>query len=317
MKFRSVLILAAVFAALAATAVCFDAKPKSPGLLERENITILNLRGFDITGIALELQEPALVLEKEGGRWHVRRPAAMAADYEAVSALLAELEYLSARRVLKPEKPGETLDAAQYGLDGSARKIRVKTGGAEKVFVLGKQAAIGDVTYAKIEGSPEIYVMTSDVEKSFIKTPEDFRDRVVLAFDPEQILSLAVINPAGAFEVSFLGNGWGWKKSLKGMQVDQDAATAMALELRHLKFTKYLGVQEGDAPAWQTPLAKISVALKGETLPRVVLIGPKLPDGSYLAKLESKPDVFVLDAKQAAPLLKGLAISPDSPQIKR
>ncbi len=320
------MFLAALFAILGSYVFFFEKSPQKSDLLHGPS-SVFNLRGSEISALSLELGDTPVELEKEKNHWFLRKPVAMRADADAVESMLAELEFLIAQRVIEEKD----LDIKQYGLAGASKKIRLKTSSGEKILFLGRQTPIGKTLYAQLQGSPVVYVIADQIEKSLNKTPEDLRNRVVLEFTLDEINKLSLTNPAGVFEleqqkadggsaVNGMSN-WKWAAPRKDKQVDQEALSSALWELRSLKFKKYLGEQgeqqgkqKEASVVWAKPLIKVEVFLKGQDMPKTLLIGQALPDGSCLCKMADAPGIFTLDANQVDPLKKDLskALSPKS-----
>ena len=315
MKLRSVLVMGALFLALGAYAWLFERNPVSPGDQPQGELAVLRLRSSEVSGLTLELGSSPIVLEKKDNHWRLRQPTTMDADADTVESLLSELEFLTAQRVIK----NQNLDLAQYGLDRSRKVVRVKTISGENVLTLGSKTPIGSGMYLQLQGKPEVYVVADGLEKSMAKNPEDLRNRVVMECNLGDIVSLSLANPAGIFEVeqpktqkdSSVSN-WEWKTPTKDKQVNQEALSNVLWELRRLKFKRFLGEQKEPSPPWTKPMVTAAVWLKGDAKPRVLLVRDALPDGSYLCRLEGKPESFTLESYQVEPLKKDLSTSEPS-----
>ncbi len=313
MKFRNVLIVGILFLALTSYVLFFERHSKTTEELQQKDLSVLHLRTSDVTGLLLESGETSIALEKKGAAWSMTKPFATEGDLDNVSAFLSELELLRADRLVTADAK-EKLDWKQYGLAGSSQKIRIKTTFSQRVLVLGKATPMGKTVYIAVEGQPMVCVVSGDAQKLFHKVPEDFRNHVALEFNIDDVVALAVKNPAGLFEVEQQkgragdsASSWKWKKAPKDKQLDQEAYSSMLWELRRLKFKQYVGERNQQAEAWSHPTIKISVWLKREKAPRTLLVGSILPDGSALAAIEGKTGIFTIEAYQVESLKKNLA----------
>ncbi len=312
MNLRNLLIAALLFGGLAAYVLVFERQAGKNPAVEEKAPSVLDIPASDIQAISLQLREPFVELEKKDGQWLVMKPDAMQADSDTVQAMLDSLEYLAPIRVLEADTGGPALELAQYGLEyDEAKRIILKTPSQERILLFGRATPAGNSIYMAVQDRPAVFVVTSTLLNHWDKSPEDLRNRVILEFNLDQIDALTLQNPKGLFELELrktdTASQWTWKRPVAGKQVHQEALNTMLWELRRLKFKTFLGAEGEPAKIWSNPAAKISVVLKDRPDPRVLLLGNALPDGSWTAKIEGKPDVFTLDAQQAQPLMQDLS----------
>jgi len=125
-------------------------------------------------------------------------------------AFIYDISHLSYQRKLEKEGLPE-----EYGFDAPLSQLTVFSRDGDKIrLILGKKDSLDDGYYLKAEEDSEIYVVSDDTARIFLKAPEDFRERrvlpgigidkiselesVILSFPSDQCDSFEIINQGSA-----------------------------------------------------------------------------------------------------------------------
>jgi len=155
----------------------------------------------------------AIRVVKEANGWTVVSPFHAPADTAAVDSMLTSLGKLEADEVVD-EKP---TDIEQYGLGSPNRTVTARVEGASDPFSVqfGGKSPDGASVYARIPGSPKVYLVASWVEGSFDKKAFDLRDRDLLHIKREDVRSLEVTGADGGYSLARTDSGdWAFTKPI-------------------------------------------------------------------------------------------------------
>jgi hypothetical protein len=127
-----------------------------------------------------------LALVREDGGW-VISPQGHPADAGKVTVMLESLRNLTLSALISESKSYE-----RYGL-GNDEKVSVKAWteeGLQRDLDVGKEAPSLQHTFVRIGGDERVFHAQGNLKMRFDQTPEDLRDKGVLAFDPADVLTV-------------------------------------------------------------------------------------------------------------------------------
>ena len=127
-------------------------------------------------------------LKKNGALWQIVAPETLDADEAEISSVLSTLKSLEVQRTLE-EKPASV---AAYGLEPPRMTVGFRAGGetAMQRLQIGNKTPTGGDLYARIEGQPQLFLISAYLEDSLNKTTFALRDKSVLKFARENVDSL-------------------------------------------------------------------------------------------------------------------------------
>jgi hypothetical protein len=127
--------------------------------------------------VSLELTSggETVVLSKEGEQWMVTKPVRFPAATKNIQAALERFRQMK-RLSLITEKSDRT---REFQVDDSAGvKVRVSDGKTGSTFFLGKASSTGN-TYARQDGSKEIWEVAGNQTSTFKRKARDWRDKTI------------------------------------------------------------------------------------------------------------------------------------------
>src|SRR5687768_13892238 len=201
---RSFLILLVIAAGLGGF-LYYDSKrePANPSKLEKvfagveadkiDQVTVTSASGEKTT------------VQKQGKTWQLTAPAAVPADEAELSGITSNLASLEMQRVVDDQ----TTDFKQYGLEPARLSVAFRTAGKEQALLLGGKTPTGGDMYARLPGSPRVFLVSSFLDTTFNKSTFDLRDKTVLKVDREKVERIEV--QSGDRMLTFVKQGPDWR----------------------------------------------------------------------------------------------------------
>jgi hypothetical protein len=155
-----------------------------------------DVRSFDLKNAAGEV-----VAAKDKSDWNLVKPAAGAADSDAINALLAAIS--TAKLVSIESETAENL--AKYGLANPA--ITVTAGdskGKTATLLIGKKE--GDEYFARDASRPTIFRVNQDLVKKLAVGYPDLRDKKIVRLDPADFIHAEIHDAIGTIVCSRKGD---------------------------------------------------------------------------------------------------------------
>jgi hypothetical protein len=93
-------------------------------------------------------------------------------------------------------------DLSRYGLNTPSLTVTVhQKNGKSNEILFGDDVPAGSLVYARVNGDPKVYAVSSSVKSSLDKNPNDLRDKRLLTFDTNQLtrVELASAKSGGEF----------------------------------------------------------------------------------------------------------------------
>jgi hypothetical protein len=150
--------------------------------------------------LSLTTGDETVQLVKDKDAWRMTAPVAAPADTGEVDGILATLSSLDTDDVVT-ENPDSLAD---YGLEKPRSTVTVVVDGVPEPLklIVGEKTPDGGAVYAKLPSQPRVFTLPSYVEGSLAKKPFDLRDRDVLHVKRDDVTSLEVAGPEGAFALA-------------------------------------------------------------------------------------------------------------------
>ena len=310
MRWRSLGLLVLVLAALVVAYYALETK----GTSSRSDANrLFQAEEKDVEKISITRGEELIVLKREGDGWRLIEPVQATADGSEVASLLRTL--LEAREERRIEEAPTGL--ADYGLDQPPLHLSMtlKGGTTLPTLLLGDVNPNGRSVYAKRSDQPAVFLATVIVRVRADRKPDDFRDKTLLALEPNEVTQVELAGKGQSISLSHAeGKGWEISKPIKA-KADAAVIGQLLWKIKDARITAFVGsgpdakrkyglerpdliVELKDAGGVKRLLLKkaadpqvelYAVAEPGE---RVVTIDPAFLDG-----LPSGPNAF----KQATP----------------
>jgi hypothetical protein len=213
-----------------------------------------------IESIALPSSDGAVIrFERREGRWQIVEPIDFAADSFAADGVASALADLKSESLIDDPRPHEV-----YGLDAEGGEIRFRAGGVERVLRLGDDTPLGSNSYVAVDGSTDVYTVTTTQLGSLRKDLEELRDKRIANFDHNAVLRFTASWPDGRVAVERSEQGWQLTAPVQG-SADDSTVDGLLSDLSFLRATGFVDDPTPEAVAgFERPEFAVEIELKIE-----------------------------------------------------
>jgi hypothetical protein len=276
----------------------WTAVPKNVAVLRDKSIV-----GFDrdkVTKIEIEGPKGTVTLARDGDRWKITAPQALAADQVEAGAVLFKLRELRAQAFLTDDASG----IARYLGKPTVRVNITEQGASDPRTVLlapsTEKRGGGASAYAAVAGRGPVALVDGRALDELGRSLDDLRDRTLLpGLEPRDIKRMRV--RAGAQTVVVERSGENEWKLVEGGRGSAKAATVdnLLYALRALKW-KTIAAPTGDEPAKygiDAPTLEVTLLKVDGSEAGTLLVGKREGDQAWV-KVKAAPAIYAVDAKQ-------------------
>ncbi len=296
MRPKSLLIIAAIFVAVVSFYLVFEKVylPKMEKEKEKENkIFTLAPEDLDLIKIDTGRSKIILVKEKEKDRWMMTAPMESEVDAGEVESFIASA--LDAEINRKLGTKAELKDSlGNFGLDEPKLTVVLGAGDKSEALVFGNIVASGEEAYAMRKGDDQVFLADAVVMEDLDKDTTTLRDKTLVAFSPEDIVSLSISRSGATVTVKRQADdSWLITEPMK-FSADPDQITDI---LDFVTGETAIGfAPEGAGPAeygLSAPAITLTLVDKDGATSRL-FIGKRAADGNYWAMREGRPSIFMV-----------------------
>lgn len=251
----------------------------SPGSIEEVEITS-------------ESKETTKVIRQDAG-WLVTAPQQAEADTVEISTVVSSIESLEQTRVVSETQE----QAAAFGLAPPRITIAFKLTGesSPRRLLVGNKTPTGGDLYAKVDGSPRVFLIAGHLEDTFDKTPFELREKSILKFSRDAADALTIV--AGTTRVALAKSGTEWRlTSPVSARADFAAVDGIVGRLFQARMASLVS-PDGTANLANYGLDKPQavVSLGSGSSKAELAIGGADDDANVFARDLSRPIIFTVD----------------------
>lgn len=274
--------------------------------------TVVGIAPDDVDRFVIDFEGKKTAIQREGAdAWALAEPEKMKAKKSAVDGALRTLTALLAKKIIdKPETEGDPygLDKPDITIDFGGKKLEqtlLVGAPTEKAIKDDKAPAGPPLTpdrYARIKGRDTVYVIEGVTLKNLKKTPEDYRDKAVLTFEPAQIEKLSVTLDGKTYTASLdKDKSWNLEAPTSG-KAESWSVTGIMWTIRDLewKTLKMDGAASLGECGLDNPKLTVSLTPKGRSEPLTLKAAwsePAKPQSTEKEKQEAKKPEDATGAK--------------------
>lgn len=289
---RSLVFLLIVLAGLGAYLYFVEMK-KEPGDAPEKREKIFTVEADKIDELTIKSESGDQTrLKKNGSEWQVVVPAdggPTAVDAPEVSGIATNLATLEQQRVIE-ENPQDLKD---FGLATPRIEVAFKAGGTEQKLQIGSKTPTGGDLYAKVEGKPKVFLISSYLESTFNRSTFDLRDKTALKLEADKVDAVEVVTPEGTTRFGKVNGAWQLvapaetrSDTVTVSNAVSRVATAQMKSMAPAKDLKEYGL---DKPA-------ATIRISSGSSQATLLIGKTADAGNVYAKDASRPNVFTIES---------------------
>jgi hypothetical protein len=331
MRFKGTLILLIVCLALGAFVYFYEIK----GGEEREKAEqaekqIWHFEDKDIQQIDFIFPDRQITAERRGEEeWFLTNPRQLEADSDELNRLARSAAKIERESIVEPN----ATDLAKFGLDPFQSSLKLKTGeGKEHTVFFGNNNPTGNSAYAVLPDQKEVFLVSSSVVNSFDKKLEELRNHSVLDFKQQDVQSLSLKNPEGDFKLTKDGEDRWWIDGAERIAADSPGIRGILNALSMANIKEFFDENQEDYVnlGLGKPLIDVSLTYGPDKAIKHLAIGSEKskirskagqkleqkdsgqtgegaaasPSETYLAKDESREDLFFVDKDLVEKLLQ-------------
>jgi len=322
MRFRGTLVLFALCLALGVFVYFYEIRGGEERAKAKEEANRLwKVESADIQQIEIAAGDERVAAVREGEKqWKITEPRSLDADGEELNRLAGSAAGLNRESVTEPEAS----DLSKYGLDPPQHTFSFRTKeGKEFKVRFGNNNPTGSSTYAALEGSKEVFLVASYSASGLKKKLEDLRNRSILSFDQYEAQTLEIQSEKGPVSLVKENDRW-WLQHRQKWAADSSEVNAILSALSTGRLKEFFDGDPGQYAdlGFDKPLADVRATVgkdkairhlqvgrkkselvkKGE--PSAKAAGAESADTLYIARDESRPDLFYVDKEFVDKLLK-------------
>ncbi|HKQ66607.1 MAG TPA: DUF4340 domain-containing protein [Methylomirabilota bacterium] len=276
----------------------WTAVPKNVAVLRDKSVV-----AFDrdkVATIQIESAKGAVTLAKDGDRWKISAPQALAADQVEAGAVLFKLRELKAQAFLTDDASG----IPRYLAKPTVRVNITEQGASTPRTVLlapSPEKRGGSASaYAAVEGQGPVVLVDGRALDELGRSLDELRDRTLLpGLEPRDIKRMRVRGGGQTVVVERSGESE-WKLVEGGRGTAKSATVDNLLyALRALKW-KTIAAPTGDEPAKygiDAPTLEVTLLKADGSEAGTLLVGKREGDQAWV-KLKAAPAIYSVDAKQ-------------------
>jgi hypothetical protein len=315
MRFKGTFVLLLVCLGLAAYVYFYEIKggEQREKAKEAEN----QVWKFDSKSIQqIDLISPSLHItaKREGGKdWVLTStdsPRTLDGDSDELDRLANSASNIRRESVVEQN----ATDLAKFGLDPAQATLKIKTKDAKEYTInFGANNPTGSSSYASLAGKKEVFLVASSVVTTFTKKTDDLRNHQILSFDQPDVQSLDLKSPKGDVQLTKDSNDRWWIKGKETIAADSPGVRGIlnALSMGRVKEFFNDSPEDYQSLGLDKPLVDVHLTYGKNRAIKHLVIGleksslrkktakgsPEKPSSSglYLAKDESRPDLFFVE----------------------
>ena len=276
----------------------WTAVPKNLAVLRDKSVV-----GFDrdkVTKIEIESPKGTVTIAKDGDRWKITAPQALAADQVEAGAVLFKLRDLRAQAFLTDDASG----IPRYLAKPTVRvNITEQGASAPRTVLLApstEKRGGSPSAYAAVAGQGPVVLVDGKALEDLGRSSDDLRDRTLMSgLEPRDIKRMRV--RAGGQTVVVERSGESDWKLVEGGSGAAKSATVdnLLYSLRALKW-KTIAAPTGDEPAkygLDAPAFEVTLLKADGSEAGALLVGKREGDQAWV-KLKTAPAIYTVDVKQ-------------------
>jgi len=241
---------------------------------------VLRLAPETVSQLTVDTPQASVVLQRDETTWRLQgqQPDRFRADPELIDRVLGATASLIAERILEPS--AETpLDPAAYGLEPGLAKLMLQAGAATTTLRFGEATPVPGFRYAKLESSPEIFLLHDGLFEAIDRPPDEFRDTRLIRLTSWLVNEVAVTSPASRFTLVRSEADWSLRQPIED-QASRTEVNAFLDRLSRVEIRRFL--QEAPPVDSGTPMAEMVIVQENGASTITLRFGPPIADDDTL-----------------------------------
>jgi hypothetical protein len=286
---RSKLILVLAAAALVALVYIFALRREKPLAVPAGSVKpSSSFKPEEIVEMSVTRQGQAVRLENREGKWVIVEPVDTPADQSTVSSIA---------EVLADSRQGKPLAAAPddirgYGLEQPSASLEIRLRGGETRRVLfGSADSSGYRVYARFDDSKDVVSLPLMLLAFSDTLVLGLRDRTLLDIPQHEVMSLALSNEHGRFELTHEDSSWALESPAAGA-ADSVVAESLLNEADSTQVEEFVRETADDLAVYGLDRPRVTLSLRPQAGGEVsLMLGARDGDSVY-ARRSDRPQIL-------------------------
>lgn len=212
MKFKTTLILFAIFLVLLAFIFFFEFKGKGEEETEEK---LVDLSSDDVQKIVFKKEDEIITFQKNEEEWLITDPLEAKADKYEVNRLADDFSQLKIERVVEEVPEDKALE--KYGIPQKEITLYFKEREQPIKIMIGMENPLGNTFFAKREDEERIVLITSNLKSLIEKNLSDFRQKDIFAFETDEVKNVKLHANKIRWEALKKEDEWFFKKPVNAL----------------------------------------------------------------------------------------------------
>ena len=237
MKFKTTIILFAIFLVLLAFVLFFEYK----GMGEKdEEEKLLALSSDDVQKITFKKEDETISFQKdEEGEWLITEPLDAKADKYEVDRLASDFSDLNIERVVD-EEPEEL---EKYGIPQKEMSLWFKDKDEPVKILIGMENPLGNTFFAKRDDETKVVLIPSHLKSLMEKSLFDFREKNIFKFEAEDVKTVKLRAKQTRWQASKKGEEWFFKNPVNALAQSSEIDDILS-SLSNLKAKEFMSEEK-------------------------------------------------------------------------
>jgi uncharacterized protein YpmB len=211
MKFKTTIILFAIFLVLLAFVLLFEFKGKGE---KDEGEKLLALSSDDVQKMTLKKEDETITFQKnEEGEWLITEPLAAKADKYEVDRLASDFSDLKIERLVE-EEPEEL---EKYGIPQKEINLWFKDKDKPIKILIGIENPLDNTFFAKRDDETRVVLIPSNLKSLMEKSLFDFREKNIFKFESDDVKSVKLQAKKTLWVASKKGEEWFFRNPVNAL----------------------------------------------------------------------------------------------------
>lgn len=150
----------------------------------KANVPIVEADSADVTALRIVTSTDTVDLRKEGDGWKILGAKVFPANTANIGRAVQKFAQMT-KKAIVTEKPDRY---SEFEVDGTKGvMVTVTAKGKESTLILGKAGPTMQTSYARLEGSKEVWEIGGNHASSFRRPSSDWRDKTITALPMDSI----------------------------------------------------------------------------------------------------------------------------------
>lgn len=285
---RNTLILIGVLVVLAIATFLVMQQPGEQSAATSAGGPLVSYDSASVDKVEILSTNGAVTFERQGGKWMLTSPMRFAADEQAITSAVGKGRDLKITNHVSSNPAKQTI----YAVDSTSTLVKIFANNNQLAAIrIGKPSSSWTETYARKEGSNEVYSVEGVLSATFVKNANDWRDKTIFKTEQGTITNVMFQFGDTTFTLS--------RKDTLRWTVDGDSANSANVSGLLASLANLQADEIVDSSITAMPKLTAILEVQG-----VQLRFFRRPDGKHYVQTSSSPQTYAIQEWKTGQVLK-------------